>query len=103
MKQIVLLMVALSLGFFITWVDTRPNWDDTGVTALAIFLCCCLLGAIESRRPWLLALAVGLWIPLFGIALQRNFSSLLALVIAFAGAYAGMGIRWIPGQLTEPT
>ena len=101
MKRIILFVVALGLGFFITLVDRRPNWDDTGVTALGIFLCCCLLSAIDPRRPWLWALAVGLWIPLLGIALQRNYGSLLALVVAFAGAYAGLVIRWVPGELSS--
>ena len=88
-----LIMLALILGLLITYMDTRPNWDDTGVSALAIFLSCGLLGVMGPARPWLWALAVGLWIPVFGITLRHNFGSLLALVIAFVGAYAGMVFR----------
>jgi hypothetical protein len=28
-----LLGIALLLGFLITWVDSRPTWDDAGITA----------------------------------------------------------------------
>jgi hypothetical protein len=87
------LVVGLGLGGVITYVDSSPGWDDTGVTAAAILACCGLLGAVAPRRPWLLALAVGAWIPLLGIVLTRNYGSLLALVFAFGGAYAGMAIR----------
>jgi hypothetical protein len=88
-----LLCVALCLGAVIWYVDSRPSWDDTGVTAAAIFVCCAALGAVGPSHPWLWALGVGLWIPVHGIVASRNFGSLLALAFAFAGAYAGMAIR----------
>ncbi len=28
----VLLFIAVLIGMTIGWVDSRPNWDDTGVT-----------------------------------------------------------------------
>jgi hypothetical protein len=93
--QKILFTIALGLGLLITYVDTRPNWDDTGVSALAIFSSCGLLGVMGPARPWLWALAVGIWIPFFDIFLKQNFGSLLALVIAFAGAYTGMAFRKI--------
>jgi hypothetical protein len=31
-----LLPLALGFGLLIAYVDSRPNWDDTGVTALAL-------------------------------------------------------------------
>ena len=91
--QKIVLAVALSVGGLIAYVDSRPTWDDTGVTALAILVVCGLLGLLAPKRPWLWALAVGLWIPLLGIAVTHNYGSLLALLIAFAGAYAGTVIR----------
>ena len=91
--EVMALIVGLALGGVITYVDSSPGWDDTGVTAAAILASAALLGAIAPRRPWLLALAVGAWIPLVGIAVTRNYGSLLALLFAFAGAYAGMAIR----------
>ena len=91
--QKMLLVIALTIGGLIAYVDSRPKWDDTGVTAAAIFLVCGTLGAARPNRPWLWALAVGVWIPLLGITMSRNFGTLLALPIAFAGAYVGMAIR----------
>jgi hypothetical protein len=89
----VLLVIALVVGGLIAYVDSRPMWDDAGVTAAAIFLCCGVLGAAGPDRPWLWALAVGAWVPVFGVAVAGNYGSLLAVAFAFAGSYAGMGLR----------
>src|SRR3954470_17661477 len=89
----ILLVVALGVGGLIAYVDSRPGWDDTGVTALAVLVGCGLLGAIGPDRPWLWALAVGSWIPIFGIMGSGNYGALLALPVAFAGAYAGQALR----------
>jgi uncharacterized RDD family membrane protein YckC len=77
----------------IAYVDSRPTWDDTAVTALAVFICSGVCGVLAPARPWLWALAIGLGIPVLGIALAHNYGSLLALVFAFAGAYLGSAIR----------
>ncbi|HET6327891.1 MAG TPA: hypothetical protein VFG04_24625 [Planctomycetaceae bacterium] len=95
----VLLPLAVCFGLLIAYVDSRPNWDDTGITALAIVFICGVLGAIGPERPWLWTLAVGAWIPIYEIPSSRNFGSLLALVMAFVGAYAGMGARKLLGGL----
>src|SRR5579871_6788053 len=89
----VLLPIALSLGLILAYVDSRPNWDDTGLIALALFACTALCGVLAPNRPWMWALATGLWIPLLGIAWARNYGSLLAIPFAFAGAYFGMAVR----------
>ena len=95
--QKILISIAALAGLFFVYVDTRPAWDDTGVLAGAILLICGLMTLIGYKRPWLLALAVGAWIPLYGFLVSHNFGSILALVIAFIGAYAGwffrLGIR----------
>jgi hypothetical protein len=85
--------IALALGLVLAYVDSRPNWDDTGVMAAALLIGCGIFGALRPRTPWLWALAIGLWIPAIGIIRTQNYSALIALAIAFAGAYAGMGIR----------
>ena len=64
----ILVPAALVLGLLIALVDTSPGWDDTGVTAAAVFACCGLLSTLHPARPWLWALAVGMWIPALGIA-----------------------------------
>lgn len=88
-----LLAVSLAIGAGIGYVDSRPTWDDTGITVAAILISGGILGALGPSRPWLWALVVGSWIPLLGIAIHRNYGSLVAIPIAFAAAYAGMGLR----------
>lgn len=84
-----LMPLALVLGLLIALVDSSPNWDDTGITAMALVITCGLLGAAYPARAWQWGLAVGLWVPALGIALHQNYGSWVALVVALAGAYAG--------------
>ena len=91
--QKILLAVAIIAGLFFAYVDSRPTWDDTGILAGAILLTCGLIALIGIQRPWLLALAVGAWIPLRGSLVTHNYGSILALIIAFVGAYAGWAFR----------
>jgi hypothetical protein len=84
---------AVVLGLLIAWVDTWPTWDDTGITVAALFLACAGFGAIRPAHAWRWALLVGIWIPLLNIALHQNYGSLLALVFAGLGAYAGAFAR----------
>jgi hypothetical protein len=90
-----LFVIAVILGLSIAYVDSRPTWDDTGITAFAILLSCGILGLINPRRPWIWALAVGAWIPLVSIFITHNYGGILALLFAFAGAYGGMAFRRI--------
>ncbi len=87
------LAAAAAVGVAIAWVDSRPNWDDTGISAGALLLSSAVFGAAAPRTPWLWALAVGLWIPLFGILRDHNYSVILVLAFTFAGAYIGAGLR----------
>jgi hypothetical protein len=91
--QRLLFVGAIALGIMLGYVDSRPSWDDTGVTAGLLLVVTAILGAVVPERPWLWALCVGLWIPFFGIYNRSNYGSLLALGFAFAGAYAGMLVR----------
>jgi disulfide bond formation protein DsbB len=91
--QRILFAVAIALGLLIGYVDSRPSWDDTGVTAGVLFISTAILGALAPQRPWVWALCVGLWIPLFGIFGSSNYGSLIALAVAFVGAYSGMLLR----------
>lgn len=94
-----LLVVALSLGLAIAWVDSRPHWDDTGITAASLLLSGGALGLIGPRRPWRWGLAVGAWVPLALILRMPTLGSvaggLVILAIPMAGAYAGMAVRRI--------
>lgn len=89
----ILAPLALILGLAIAYVDSSPGWDDTGVSAAAVLGVSGAFGLLHPGRPWLWALAVGAWIPAFGIVREFNYASLLALVFSFAGAYAGAMVR----------
>ena len=91
--QKILLGIALAAGLFFAYVDSRPTWDDTGITVGAVLLTSGLLALIGFQRPWLLALAVGLWIPLYEVTSTHAYASIVALVIAFIGAYGGWAVR----------
>jgi hypothetical protein len=58
-----------------------------------LFIVTATLGALAPRRPWVWALCVGAWVPIFDIATRSNYGSLMALGFAFAGAYGGMWLR----------
>jgi hypothetical protein len=93
-----ILLAALTAGWVITWVDSRPTWDDTGITAVAIFATTMMFGGLRPQQVWLSALAVGIWIPLLGLIRFGNYATVLALVFAFAGAYAGALVRYLLGK-----
>jgi hypothetical protein len=97
----VLLVVAVAMGLAIAWMDSRPHWDDSGISAGALLLSAGVLGVIGPRRPWLWALAIGIWIPLYLIVGRitsdrftlGTMSYVIILAFPMAGAYAGMGLR----------
>jgi len=98
--QKILLALAVLMGLFIAYVDSRPTWDDTGITAGTMLLSSGLLTLLGYRRPWLIALAIGLWTPLYETYLSGNFRlpgvillPLFILLITFVGAYAGWAVR----------
>ena len=91
-----LLVAAVLVGLAIAYVDSRPTWDDAGITAFSMLLAAGLFGLIAPRRPWLWALAVGIWVPAYAIARADSpaaFGMLLVLAFPFAGAYLGFGVR----------
>ncbi len=100
--QKILLVIAIIAGLFYAYVDSRPTWDDTAITVGVILLTCGILALIGFQRPWLLALAVGLWLPLYEIFTTRTYASIMALVVAFIGAYGGWAVRMGFNKATHP-
>ena len=80
----------LSLGIALAWVDTRPRWDDTGVTVFAVLLLAAA-GAAAGLRPWLSAALV--FVPLLAAELAGGMAVLVAAPIALAGGFAGAFVR----------
>ena len=93
-KQFIIsLIIAITIGLTIAWIDTRPHWNDTGVSVFLILLSSIYCGYLSSQKPWLIALAVSIWVPLFNIIIAHNYGALLALVPGFIGAYIGYFVR----------
>jgi hypothetical protein len=80
-------LATLIAGICIGWMDTRPHWDDTGITAGALLMVSAG-AALLGVRPWLAAgLTVG---PLLLLELSGGgWGLILAPVFALAGAYGG--------------
>ena len=100
MRWSLLMPLALIVGLLIPLVDSSLNRDDTGISAAAVFVRCVASGAAAyPKRAWQWALAVGLWIPVLGIALRGNYESWTALIVPFAGVTQG---RWYNRSLSGP-
>ena len=97
LKDNLVLAAALAIGLAIAFVDSRPNWDDTGITAFALPAAGVLIGLMVRRRPWLYALALGIWTPLWGALAKGNLGMFLVLPIPFAGVYLGWWLRRTSG------
>ena len=90
------LLAGIMMGIAIAYVDSRPTWDDTGVTACALMVAGGVCGLVAPRRPWRYALAVGVWIAVFALSRSASAAALVMLIVVMfplAGAYAGAAMR----------
>lgn len=85
------LMLALTLAFgcLLGWVDTRPGWDDTGITVMALFIASALAGILMPRFAWLWALTLGGPLAAFDHIVIGNSGGLAGLLVALVGSYGG--------------
>lgn len=93
LMQNILLAIAVLAGLFSAFVDSRPAWDDTGILVGGLLLVSGLLTLLGHRRPWLIALAVGIWVPVYEIIKSHDFMMLVILLIPLIGAYGGWLVR----------
>jgi hypothetical protein len=84
-----LIFISITISIFYGWVDTRPSWDDTGITVFAVLLTTFVFGMLQPRYAWLWAIIIGSGIALFDAILSHNYGAMMVLVFAFAGAYSG--------------
>jgi len=90
------LAAAMAAGAAIAFVDSRPSWDDTGITAGSMLLAAAAFGCLGPQRPWRWALAVGSWIPAYALVRTPAVGTsalLLVLIFPLTGAYAGRAAR----------
>ena len=85
------LALAISLvgGIAIGWMDSGPGFDDTGVTAMSLFLVAGVASLVASRTPWLWAVLTGIWVPLFELPGLASGGTLMALAFSGVGATIG--------------
>jgi hypothetical protein len=82
-----LALAAAVIGLTLGYLDSRPSWDDTGITAALLLLTSAMVAGLSGRRPWLWALLIGIWIPLLEVWGAAGLSSLAAPVISTLGAF----------------
>lgn len=91
--QKILPLIAAIIGILIAYIDSRPAWDDAGITAGALFLSAALIGLLLRRRPWLCGILIGVWLPAVQIYRTHDFRMLVIALIPLVGAYIGWGFR----------
>ncbi len=91
---------AIALGLLMAWFDLHT--DDDGIIAGLMLIFGGLLGMGRPYGAWRWALGLGLLIPLNDVltaaiahpaTLGNALGSLLALLFAFIGVYAGVWLR----------
>ena len=101
-RQPLLAVVAITLGLAIAWVDSRPGWDDTGITAVSLVAAGAITAALSGHRPLLWAVLVGVWTPLLEIPASGDPAPLIALGFACAGSLLGYGVSRLSSRSSAP-
>ena len=81
--------MALAIGAGIGYVDSRPTWDDTGITVGALLLAGGLLGYLRPHSSWITGLLLGIPVLVFNYLLQGNLQALAALAVSLIAASLG--------------
>lgn len=93
MKQKLLLIAAALFGMLVLFIDSRPTWDDTGITVLMLLAGSGLIGLLVEKRPWLFALAIGVWLPAWYIFKSQDVKMLIVLAFPLVGVYVGWALK----------
>jgi hypothetical protein len=91
--QAILLAVGVAVGLGLAYLDSLPNWDDSGILAAGMLIASGLLTLAGGRPAWLVALSIGIWIPARAILGGGDPLIAAVLVFAFLGSYAGSLFR----------
>ena len=91
-RTLVALVIALIVGIGVASIDSRPGWDDTGITAVLLIAGAAVAAAVSGRTPWLWAILVGIWVPAIEIPASGATASLAAIVFASIGATLGFAL-----------
>jgi len=88
-RDVIAAIVAVGFGLAVAWMDSRLGFDATGITAGSLLITGYVAAFVARRRPWLWALAAGIWVPVFEIRDVSMLAPLAALAFAGIGAVAG--------------
>jgi hypothetical protein len=91
---------------FLVMQDSRPVYVGTKLSRLLpIYSAVPKLRLPKARRFWTgyPDIEQVLTIPLYGILVTHNYGSILGLIIAFVGAYAGWGVHLAIQKILKPT
>ncbi len=97
-RDALLAVAALAIGLSIGYVDSRPTWDDTGITVGLILLASAVTAGLSGRRPWLWAVLIGVWVPAFELSGSAGAASLVALLVAAIGSAIGYALAGVAGR-----
>jgi len=93
MRNTVAVGLALVVGVLLASYDTRT--DDTAIELGSLLIASIVLAFVAPRRWWLIALCVGLPIPIVEVAVLRSSippAGVVALVVTIIGALIGFAI-----------
>jgi len=93
MRDALAVVVSLAAGLFLARYDL--NTDDTGIEVGLLLIASALLAALAPRRWWLVALCVGLPIPVAELVVGHAPmppAGVVALGVAIVGALIGFAI-----------
>ena len=93
MKDLLAIGVSLAAGLFLARYDV--NTDDTGVEVGLLLIASALLALLAPKRWWVVALCVGLPIPIVELVIGHAAlppAGVVALGVAIVGALIGFGI-----------
>ena len=88
-RDVAAALIAVGGGVAVAWLDSRPGFDDTGVTAVALAMIAAVAAAVAGRRPVVWAIAAGAWVPILEVRDVATSGALLALAVSGVGATVG--------------
>ena len=88
-----LLAASNAIGLLLAWIDSRPTWDDSGISVALVLGASAFFGFASPKGPWIWAASVGIWVPVIGILGSQEYPSIVALMISIGGAYGGAALR----------
>jgi hypothetical protein len=95
-SELILAALAVTMGTGVAWVDTRPTWDDTGVTVGTLLLAAGF-AAGAGLRWWAAALLVAAPILVAELS-SAGWGISVSLAFTGAGSLLGATLRRMVGS-----